>query len=85
MSFYDVLDSLAKRALEVEEAIELVTIEAAYALSQDTATGSIEVGKLADFVIVDQHLLEIDIDAIDETTVLLTAVGGVEVYRAAGF
>jgi hypothetical protein len=69
----------------VEQAIELVTIDAAYALSQETTTGSIEVGKHADFVIVDQNLLEIDVDRIDDTNVLLTVVGGIEVYRARRF
>ncbi len=69
----------------VEKAIELVTLDAAYALSQDTTTGSIEVGKQADFVIVDQNLLEIDDDEIGSTTVLLTVVGGSETYHSGNF
>lgn len=66
----------------VEEAIELVTLGAAYALSQETTTGSIEVGKYADFVIVDQHLLDVEVEQIADTTVLLTVVGGREVFRS---
>jgi predicted amidohydrolase YtcJ len=66
----------------VEQAIELVTLSAAYALSQDDMTGSIEVGKYADYVIVDQNLLEIDVGQIGDTTVMLTVVGGRQTYRS---
>ncbi len=70
---------------DVATAIELVTIDAAYALGHDDTTGSIEVGKQADFVIVDQNLLEIDVDEIDETEVLLTVMGGRQTYRSRSF
>ncbi|MCP5035181.1 MAG: amidohydrolase, partial [Actinomycetia bacterium] len=70
---------------DLETAISLVTIDAAYALGHDDTTGSIEVGKYADFVILDQNLFDIDITAIDETEVLLTVVGGTTVYQAPGF
>ncbi|MFN0154937.1 MAG: amidohydrolase [Gaiella sp.] len=67
---------------ELETAIALVTIDAAYALSQEDTTGSIEVGKYADYVIIDQNLFEVDTDDIDRTEVLLTALGGRETYRS---
>ncbi len=69
----------------VEQAIRLVTLDAAYALSQETTTGSIEVGKFADYVIIDRNLLTGDTDDIDDTNVLLTVVGGTETYRARSF
>ena len=69
----------------VEQAIELVTLSAAYALSQDDMTGSIEVGKYADYVIVDQNLLEIDVGQIGGTSVMLTVVGGRQTYRSPEF
>ena len=69
----------------VERAIELVTLDAAYALSQDDMTGSIEVGKYADFIIVNQDLLAVDPHRIGTTKVLLTVVGGRETYRAQSF
>lgn len=69
----------------VERAIELLTIDAAYALGHDDTTGSITVGKQADYVIVDQNLLTIDVADIDQTQVLLTVVAGNEVYRADDF
>jgi hypothetical protein len=67
----------------VARAIELVTIDAAYALGHDADTGSITVGKQADYIIIDQNLLTIDPSDIDETKVLLTVLGGREVYRSA--
>lgn len=69
----------------VEQAIELVTIDAAYALGQDDSTGSIEVGKQADYVVVDQDLLAIEPSQIEATKVLFTVVGGRQVYRAEVF
>lgn len=69
----------------VERVIELVTLDAAYALSQDHTTGSIAVGKYADFVIINQDLLAIDPHKIGKTKVLLTVVGGRETYRAKRF
>ena len=67
---------------DVETAIELVTIDAAYALGQDDVSGSLEVGKQADFVVLDQNLLEIDVRDIDQTRVLLTVLAGRETFRS---
>ncbi len=69
---------------DIETAIALVTVNAAYALGHDDQTGSIEIGKQADFVVLDQNLLEIPISRIDETKVLLTVVNGNETHRSPG-
>ena len=42
--------------------------------------GSIEVGKLAGFIVVDRNIFEIPIDVLNETQVDLTAVAGKVVY-----
>lgn len=47
--------------------------------------GSIEVGKLADIIILPDNLFEIPIDQIKDVKVLLTIVGGKEVYRSEEF
>ena len=70
---------------DVATAIRLVTLDAAYALGHDDTTGSIQTGKYADFVIVDQNLLDIPANDIDLTTVLLTVVAGNETYRSTNF
>ncbi|MCP3938544.1 MAG: amidohydrolase [Actinomycetia bacterium] len=70
---------------DVETAIALMTINAAYTLGHDNSTGSIEVGKQADYVIVDRNILEIDADKIDAAKIELTVVAGTEVYRRSGF
>ncbi len=66
---------------DIETAIRLVTIDAAHALEQDDRTGTIEVGKQADFVLLDQDLFDIAPDQISETDVLLTTVGGRTVFE----
>ena len=66
----------------LEQAIRLVTLDAAYALGHDDRTGSITVGKQADFVVLERNLFEIRPRRIDETRVLMTVVGGRIVYES---
>ena len=60
--------------------IALYTINAAYALQQDKETGSIEVGKLADLVVLDRNLFELPADSIHTAKVTRTLLGGRTVY-----
>ncbi len=69
---------------DLQTAIALSTVGAAYALGHDDTTGSITVGKLADFVILDQDLFEIDVTQIHSTRVLATFLGGEPVYQSQG-
>jgi hypothetical protein len=62
--------------------IAMYTINAAYADRLDRETGSIEVGKLADLVVLDRNLFEIPVNEIHTVKVLRTLLGGVTVYRA---
>lgn len=68
---------------DLETAIAMHTIDAAYALGHDDMTGTIEVGKYADFVVLDQNIFDVDVTAIGETRPLLTVVAGSTVYSAA--
>lgn len=70
---------------DLASAIAASTIDAAYALGHDDMTGSIEVGKYADFVMIDQPLFDIEIADIDQANVVFTVVGGKVVYQAPGF
>lgn len=69
----------------LEEMIASYTYNGAYANFLEKETGSIEVGKQADLIILDQNLFEIPVEKISETEVLLTIVAGKEVYRSAAF
>jgi len=70
--------------IDVESAIVAFTVNAAFLNKHDDRTGSIEVNKLADLVVVDQNLFEIDPAEISETQVLLTLFGGNPVYGDIG-
>jgi predicted amidohydrolase YtcJ len=58
------------------EALKAYTIHAAYQFGLDKDAGTLEVGKLADFVILDQNPLKIDPDKIRYIRVLTTVRGG---------
>lgn len=71
-----------QEALTREEAIRLYTINGAYLTFEEEVKGSLEPGKLADFIVVDRDLLTCPVDEIKDTVVLETWVGGRCVYRA---
>ena len=70
--------------ISVDDAIRAVTIDAAYQLFLDDKIGSLEVGKLADLVILDQNPRAPDMKPEDimNIKVLSTYLSGVEKYRA---
>ena len=65
----------------VMEALKLYTINAAYHAFDEDKLGSIEVGKLADFVILSRDILTIPTEEIKDITVDATIVGGKIVYE----
>lgn len=65
-----------EQAISREQAIRFYTINCARALFQDEFTGSLEKGKLADFIVLDTDLLKCDVDAIKGTQVLMTYLNG---------
>ena len=71
---------LPNERIDLPEAIEAYTINAAYLNLLDDTTGSIEVGKFADLVVIDQNLFEIPVDAISDTKVLATIFEGEVVF-----
>ncbi len=64
-----------------EQALRLYTINNAYLNREEKEKGSLEVGKLADLIIVDRDILTCPVDDIRETKVLTTIVGGKVVYE----
>lgn len=67
------------------EALQGYTTNAARAAWNFEKCGSLAVGKYADFIIVNQDILECDIYELGATEVMLTVVEGKEVWRKPGF
>jgi len=63
------------------EMLKAYTINAAYLMHQEHLTGSIEVGKAADLIILERNLYDIPIEEISEVRVLETIIEGKTVYR----
>jgi predicted amidohydrolase YtcJ len=68
--------------ISVESAIRALTSEAAWQLFSEHEIGSLETGKFADFVILDEDPREVNPDAIKEIKVLETWMDGKQVYQA---
>lgn len=71
-----------EQALSLNEALPLCTINVARHMGFGEQTGSISIGKCADFILLDRDLFEIEPEAIADTTVLRTYFAGQPVYRA---
>ena len=68
--------------ITVREAIEGFTINNAYQMHMDSVVGSIEVGKYADFVILEENILEIPAERIHCVKVCETIMDGTTTYKA---
>lgn len=66
-----------ENGLSREEALKGMTIWAAYSNFEETEKGSIEVGKFADFIIINQDIMEVEIHKVPKTRVLQIFVGGI--------
>jgi len=67
------------------QAIRAITINSSYQLHQEAETGSLEVGKLADLIVLDRNFFKIPAEEIANIQVLQTVVGGKVVYQGKGF
>jgi predicted amidohydrolase YtcJ len=72
---------LPQECLTLQQALRMATMGTAYQLHQDRTTGSIQVGKLADLIVLDQDLFKIPTSQIRYTKVLMTMVGGEVVWE----
>ncbi|MFD2044477.1 amidohydrolase [Ornithinibacillus salinisoli] len=67
--------------ISLEKALRTMTIDGAKLNFDEKNTGSIEVGKLADFVVLEADLYEIDPIEIKDVRILATFIGGKEIYH----
>jgi len=65
-----------ENALTREEALKGMTIWAAYSNFEEEEKGSIEAGKFADFIILNQDIMQVDVKEIPITKVVQTFIGG---------
>ncbi|HGY3897639.1 TPA: amidohydrolase [Klebsiella aerogenes] len=68
-------------AIDVAQGVRLYTINAAYQEGKETVRGSIEIGKVADFQVLDRDIFSVAHDEIGDSEVLLTMVDGKIVYQ----
>jgi len=64
-----------------EEAIRFYTINNAYLTFEEKEKGSLEPGKLADFIVLERDILTCPVEAIRDAQVEMTFMGGKLVYR----
>jgi predicted amidohydrolase YtcJ len=68
-----------------QEALRLATLNNAYTTFEEKIKGSIEPGKLADLVVLEDDILTVPPKKIQSMNVLMTVVGGKIVYQREGF
>jgi predicted amidohydrolase YtcJ len=74
---------LPEQSLTLQNMVDAYTINAAYALKQERTTGSLEVGKRGDFIVLDRDIFMIDAGELHNTRVTATYLDGRQVYPTA--
>ncbi len=75
---------VARHPITTRRALEMLTIEAAYAVSMEDHIGSIKPGKFADLIVLSDDPLTIDPDRLGDLSVWMTMVYGELKYCAPG-
>jgi len=70
-----------EESLTREQVIRLYTINPAYVMFWENQIGSLEQGKLADFIVIDRDILTCPVDEVRDTQVLKTYLNGKIVYQ----
>jgi hypothetical protein len=69
-----------EEAINLQQVLQIFTLQNARAMKIDDKSGSVELGKLADLIVLNHNLFEIPISQIGDTQVLRTLFAGVTVY-----
>ena len=72
----------AGERIDRRQALALLTLNGAREMGRLDRSGTIEVGKLADLIIVDRNPLAVPVGEIHDTRVLATYIAGEKVYEA---
>jgi len=75
-----VREAFPEERITVDDALRLYTVNAAYASFEEDVKGSIDVGKLADLVVLSREPYEVSPNEIRDVKVEMTIVGGKVVY-----
>lgn len=70
-----------EQSITIEEALKTYTFNGAYAAFEEDVKGTLEPGKLADFVILDKNPLDVPSDKIKDIQVLETIIRGKTVFK----
>lgn len=68
--------------ISVEQAVKAYTINNAYGGNQEDDLGTIEVGKLADLVVISDNIFKINPEEIINSTVVMTMIGGQVLFQS---
>ncbi|MEX2496345.1 MAG: amidohydrolase [Woeseia sp.] len=71
---------LPEQRIDLPVALAAFTINAAWVNTSEKDTGSVEAGKFADLIVLDQNLFDIDPRAISDTRVVMTMIEGQVVH-----
>lgn len=77
-------DWMKAGGVPIDEALRMMTINAAYAIHAEDDVGSLTPGKLADLVVLSDNVLEIPTRDLLDVEVLATIIGGTTEYCAPG-
>jgi len=77
-------DWMVGQSISMEQALQSLTINGAYATFEEDKKGSIKPGKLADIVILSDNPLTAPIETVPDIQILLTMIGGKIEYCAVG-
>lgn len=80
VGMHNALNRSSQKFQDLATVVKSYTINGAYVMRQESITGSIEVGKMADFIVLDQNIFTIDSNLINQTQVLKTYLEGNLVY-----
>jgi predicted amidohydrolase YtcJ len=71
----------AEQIISREQALRLYTINNAFLMFAEKDRGSLEAGKLADFIIIDRDLLTCPVNQVKDISVIATYMGGRAVHQ----